>query len=1225
MDEPYSHSPALPTIRDLAGRPRGRGFLADDRGTVITSHEAVDGLPRVVVHPARGAPCVVPAADVTALPEWNLALVRTPGLVGHTPLLIGAARAERDQPPVRIPLDGWTGSVVTGVGPATYTATDRFHPVPRVLRLDATESRTVRLRLNPEVTGGPVIAADTGAVLAVLGTALHSGEHDGAFAVPLPEAAEAQPDGPLAAVLRRNSRLVPGHGADLNATGALVLCSRTVPAPRHAPTGAAAAAARRPEAAAALRKFDSSDRTVLALVGPPGTGRSTVLAAHTALRAQTEHGAPTLWLRGADLEAGDRGVRDALRRVLSGAATGPPRATGHAARPPAPRAPDPDVLARVARRAGHMLLVVLDTPEEMSAALVPDLAHWSAASEVWLRAAGAGLVVACRPEFWEHAGRHFPADSLHGGFAPAASSGIALPACHWLGDLPPVQAGGVREALGIGSAVDPAERRHPLSLRMLADVRAAQHSTGRALGTPDRQQIFAAHLDLTALRVAELLPGSARGPELRRLAARAQARLHEAARSSLGPVVLPREAFAALFPETGGWARAVLAEGVIAAAGPGYRFADEEFADWLQGRHLDLDATLDQLLTAPDPHLTNLAPPPVPRHRIGPVVFALLRTERDLGADALRSRLHRLLDALATAPGAADAEPPRSARQSTLGAPSGGEAATGPGRDLHWWCVHLLGETLLRLPDATRQLDSARRLAVLVGERRAAAADFPAPFWRRLRLNTCDRVGLLRLVLPAGGPHRAPPTGRTAAAAGHTAPPDGGGAAPVDGPTDRNPYVAAVGELLATDPVEAQPELCGWLGDERQLRPLPRAGGVHSKDPAPSVADIAHQLLAGGRPVRTGALADLLVDAVYPRSAAVLADLVRLDPVALCTAVERWSADPLPHRRAAAAACLGVLDASVPRRAADAREQLRAAARQLVRHSGGPELRSPAYHLLISDPVTRAAHLPGALAHLVECADGSADDRRLTVAAADAARAEPQRVLAAFRRRLRKPDATPAAAATTLGALTTVSAPALARPVAALVADFATLPAPHAAETVAAFVRARLDSGSAARAALTALVECLGRTATGAVRSAVARSLAEVPTPEAAYLAQLVARREPPPAAPSRSGADPAAPPPAARASDPAPPHAAPYPPLHRDPPPGHRLGTRSAAPRPPGADAPGAPGVTGPGVPTARPASGPGVPADRDVRRAAAAPARGAAPVHTDPRRVEAPDGRYF
>ncbi|MYS40382.1 hypothetical protein GTY23_03770, partial [Streptomyces sp. SID5998] len=65
---------SLVCIRDLAGRPRGTGFAADHHGTVLTSHEAVDGLARLVLHApgAGGRSCVVGADAVTALPGLDL-------------------------------------------------------------------------------------------------------------------------------------------------------------------------------------------------------------------------------------------------------------------------------------------------------------------------------------------------------------------------------------------------------------------------------------------------------------------------------------------------------------------------------------------------------------------------------------------------------------------------------------------------------------------------------------------------------------------------------------------------------------------------------------------------------------------------------------------------------------------------------------------------------------------------------------------------------------------------------------------------------------------------------------------------------------------------------------------------------------------------------------------------------------------------------------------------
>ena len=104
---------ALVRIRDLAGRARGTGFLADHSGTVVTSHEAVDGLTRMVLEPlahsasggASGgtfggsvADAVVGGAEparlvsadaVTPLPELDLALVRSDGF--GFPLVVAAS------------------------------------------------------------------------------------------------------------------------------------------------------------------------------------------------------------------------------------------------------------------------------------------------------------------------------------------------------------------------------------------------------------------------------------------------------------------------------------------------------------------------------------------------------------------------------------------------------------------------------------------------------------------------------------------------------------------------------------------------------------------------------------------------------------------------------------------------------------------------------------------------------------------------------------------------------------------------------------------------------------------------------------------------------------------------------------------------------------------------------------------------------------------------------
>ncbi|MFE9618909.1 hypothetical protein [Streptomyces sp. NPDC006384] len=125
---------SLVFFTDPAGRPRGTGFAADHHGTVITGHETVDGLSSLVLRTAGGRHRVVTAAEVTALPELGLALVRAEGL-GLEPLAVTV----RDRPEagtyVRIAAGCWREARLLGTADVTYTATDRLHRLHDVLEL----------------------------------------------------------------------------------------------------------------------------------------------------------------------------------------------------------------------------------------------------------------------------------------------------------------------------------------------------------------------------------------------------------------------------------------------------------------------------------------------------------------------------------------------------------------------------------------------------------------------------------------------------------------------------------------------------------------------------------------------------------------------------------------------------------------------------------------------------------------------------------------------------------------------------------------------------------------------------------------------------------------------------------------------------------------------------------------------------------------------------------
>ncbi|MBL0781593.1 serine protease, partial [Streptomyces albidoflavus] len=280
----------------------------------------------------------------------------------------------------------------------------------------------------------------------------------------------------------------------------------------------------------------------------------------------------------------------------------------------------PEEVARLARRAGRSLVLLLDGPEEMPPALAHRLSAWTTGTAAWLARTGAKLVVGCRPEYWEQVCGLFPGALRHRPAEP--QPGRLVTDCVALGDLPEDAAAKARARYGLADGLL-AERhaRHPLTLGLLADVRRALPPGGPDPGgrlVPgedgsalplDRDAVFSAYLDLMCLRTAVRLaaPHGLRGTALRRVAARVAGQLHEAARRCLGPGQgeLARESFESLFPwgtgggrlgELPGWASAVLTEGLIIPAGAGYRFAHEELGDWLQGAHLDVDAALSALV-----------------------------------------------------------------------------------------------------------------------------------------------------------------------------------------------------------------------------------------------------------------------------------------------------------------------------------------------------------------------------------------------------------------------------------------------------------------------------------------------------------------------------------------------------------------------------------------------------------------------------------------------------
>ncbi|MFE9303150.1 serine protease [Streptomyces sp. NPDC006856] len=1035
----------LVKICDQAGRPRGTGFVADGRGTVVTAHQAVIAPGPLLLHGTGGRTCRVAPDDITALPALGLALLRTggPDALDAEPLPI--AGRDRAEPGgyVDIAAHGRREARVLGTTPATYTAPDGVgHPVPAALDLALGTDGRDALRSGGAAIGGPVTDPATGAVLGILSTALTAPHEAAGLALPIPRGT----DDTLDALLRRNAAVAPAYGPHLNLAGALQLTATSVgsadgPEARTEPV-------ERTDVHAELAAFAAGTGLVLGLVGAPGTGRTTELAALAARRADGAAPAPTLWLRGADLLAEDASLADAAGRTLTRSAR---IVTAAGARGDMSTA-TPERVAKLAADAGRPLLVVLDGPEEMPPLLAHRLADWTRGTLGWLREHTARLVVACRPEHWETAGALWPRDVLHLPHRPARR----LPPALRLGDLTPEQAESAKEAYGIPStALAPGHDRHPLTLRLLAEVRAALPPG--VPGRPDTEDVFGAHLDLLCVRAAVRIAAAAdeqpRGAAVRRLAARVAGQVHEAARRCLGPGQgeLDRAAFEEIFPWRTGWASAVLTEGLLVPAGAGYRFAHEELGDWVQGAHLDLDAALRSLVhrwhrgsgtpdRTPQTHASGEPRSlPVPRHRIGPVIQAMVLLGRRQGTAALAHRMADLIEALD--------------RLWTDESPRDEDAA--------WWAAHLLGGSLLRVPDARPYLGVLRVLAGRITRRSAAPegpgdlgayGEFGPWFWRRLRLPEEDRIDLLRRLVPADGLPR------------------------TDG--DER-YLDAVAHRLALDAPAVQPLLCRWFTDERPLLVGPDAPDVPLR---PTVAAAAQALLYARRELDLDGLTDALIATPHTRAGELLAALAEDEPTALCRAVERWARDEdRPARRSAAARYAGLLQQRVT--AEGDRALLRSAAGILLERPEDTELHAAARTLLVRDPKSRRRHLPDTLRAF------AAGDPRLPVELlAEVFPSHQEAVLAALRARLARPGV---GGGPVLRALAGLDTPALALHVAGLVREYIDAhpdDGTHAAE----YVDLRLEHGPAARALLLPLVTGLlrDRPAPPPVRAALAAVLA---------------------------------------------------------------------------------------------------------------------------------------
>ena len=651
----------------------GRAVRASSRtttGTVVTSHEAVDGAAQLVLQPmADGAgggaaggggwTCVVAADAITPLPEAGLALVRTGGFGPHrlAPLPI-VRRAGRPRAP-RTALGGRLArrhgrraglrGDVHGHRRASISSTKRWS----WRRAGGREA----LRLGGPAVGGPVLDARTGAVLGVLGTALHpqapgrvrTGESpsDAGRAASRFRCARSPRPRPTvrsAALLERNAATVPAYGSDLNPAGARHLAEW-----RWAPP-AAAAVARAGRTARDVRGVHGASRRA---TGRRRTRARRWWASRAPGGARSSPGSPP---------AGPRARRPPRPSGCAARSCGPTttavarRGRARAARPPAGPSPGRAVRPVTRRTPPRRAWPGAAARGRASAAGAARRAGGDAAgpgaASGWPGGPGDGRLAAYGRGA---AGGRLPPRVLGAGrcalparpAAPAAPSGAR--AARLRGARRPLRGGGGARPCPLR----PAGRRTGRAGRPPSAGPAAARGgrrgapqggrgrTGRrGIGAPDRHQIFDAYLDLVCLRIAVRLAAAhrpaLRGTAVRRLAAQVAGQVHEAARRCSRP-------------RAGRAGPYVLRGDLPVAARLGLRGARPR-ACWSRPAPDTASRTRSSRTGCRAPMWTSICCPS-PGHRVGPVVQALLLLGRREGAVQLTFRLAELVP-MATAPAA---------------------------------------------------------------------------------------------------------------------------------------------------------------------------------------------------------------------------------------------------------------------------------------------------------------------------------------------------------------------------------------------------------------------------------------------------------------------------------------------------------------------------------------------------------------------------------------------
>lgn len=588
---------AMVEIKDGTGERRlGTGTLISDNGSVLTCHHVIRSLEQVaLVHRASGRTEVVPVLQPDISVDFDLAILRT---------------SWTDMPSLPIAFSAENGDWhAYGFQDGNLGYRDAVSLTGRYLRAGTRAyslGRSYEIAETFDLWGDAIHAGTSGAALldrasgCIIGVISASLTNDltttqvRATAVALRAPAVSWP--PFAALIRHIEETAPRFGRHLNRLGAQLLCG----AQRHAAIADLVNAdmidcqrlLERDGLAHALAGFLASERVVMPIIGPSGTGKTSIAA----MLADKMHQPHALLLRGVHMQAADADISVQIDRSLLDSDQGT-YGLDSTLRPSLPR-PSAKTLAACAAGTGKPLLIVLDAINERDDEALPArriAEQWFPRTIRWLHDNNARLIVTCRSETWRlllptNFDRNtFPPRRDSPDWRPPLGLSHAPEGGFWIDDLTDTEVNAMASVYGLQDApIDSQVIRHPFVMRLASEAINRRQVSGHEPPISEidlLEQAVAARIAAVARRTGASETGEAQ--------VEAVVEAIAVAMVTRSTDRLPGAVAAALPLASATLLQALAYEGVLESVSKDIRFRFDKYADMERSRALVLPLKID--------------------------------------------------------------------------------------------------------------------------------------------------------------------------------------------------------------------------------------------------------------------------------------------------------------------------------------------------------------------------------------------------------------------------------------------------------------------------------------------------------------------------------------------------------------------------------------------------------------------------------------------------------